>query len=386
MPRIDFSQHNEEAQAVWEAYRAGTPIRVPVLLEADTRFFLLENQDLNPGGKLSFREYSEDPIAMMDFQLRAAEWRGYHIAPYCDDQAGLPSRFSVTVDMQRYFDAGFFGVPVLYLADQAPDTRPILAGDKKHQLFDRGLPDPLTGGVFAWAHRCYEVMVRRIFQGFTYQGRPVEFVPFGLSTDGPLTVAASLRGMELYTDFYEDPDYVRQLLDFVVEGTIERIRAHRRFFGLPEVSDTWNYADDAVEMISTEMLEEYVIPVHRKLKESLSKASRISIHLCGDATRHFKLLRDTLGVYSFDTGFPVDFTWLRQELGDKVEILGGPRVTLLRHGTPKQVIDETRRILGSGIMEGGRFILREANDLAPGTPQENLEAMYQTARGHSLYS
>jgi hypothetical protein len=385
MPPIDFSQHNEEAQMVWETYRAGNPIRTPVLLEADTRFFILENQDLNPGGKLSFREYSENPTVMMDFQLRAAEWRGYHIASHCDDQVGLPDRYSVTVDMQRYFDAGFFGAQVLYLAGQAPDTRPVLAGDKKHQLFDQGLPDPLTGGVFAKAHRFHEVMARRISQGFTHKGRPVEFVPFGLSTDGPLTVAVNLRGIELYTDFYQDPDYVRQLLDFIVEGTIERIRAHRRFFDLPEVSDTWNYADDAVEMISTEMVEEFVIPAHRKLKEALSEADRVSIHLCGDATRHFKLLRDTMGVYSFDTGFPVDFAWLRRELGAEVEILGGPKVTLLRNSTPEQVADETRRILKSGILEGGRFILREANDLAPGTPEENLEAMYQTAREHGRY-
>jgi uroporphyrinogen-III decarboxylase len=44
------------------------------------------------------------------------------------------------------------------------------------------------------------------------------------------------------------------------------------------------------------------------------------------------------------------------------------------------VIKETRRILDSGVLEGGRFVLREGNNLAPHTPFENLEAMYQTAR------
>lgn len=373
---------------MWAAYRAGQPIRVPVLLETDTRFYLLENDDLNPSGPhhLSFRDYSEDPILMMDFQLRAAEWRGYHIAPFCDDQAGLPEKFVVAVDMQRYFDAGFFGAEVEYPANQAPDTRPILAGENKHRLFDQGLPDPLTGGVFARAHRFYEVMAGRLRGGFTYRDREVELAPFGLTTDGPLTVATNLRGVELYTDFYDDPDYVHQLLDFIVEGTVARIRAHRRFFGLPEVSAAWNYADDAVEMISTKMLREFVLPAHRKLKAALTTADRLSIHLCGDATRHFKLLRDELGVYSFDTGFPVDFTWLRQELGPEVEILGGPRVTLLLQGTPAEVAAETQRILESGIMAGGRFILREANDLAPGTPRENLAAMYRTAREFGNYT
>jgi uroporphyrinogen-III decarboxylase len=191
--------------------------------------------------------------------------------------------------------------------------------------------------------------------------------------------------MELYTDFYTDPDYVHQLLDFIAEGTIARIHAQRRFFGLPEVADTWSYADDDVQLLSTDMVREFIIPVHRKLKAALTTAGRIAIHLCGNATRHFKLLRDVLDVYSFDTGFPVDFTWLRQELGPEVEILGGPRVTLLHDATPEQVAAETQRILGSGIMDGGRFILREANDLAPGTPLANLAAMYQTARTHGQY-
>jgi hypothetical protein len=381
----DFTQHNEEAQAVWAAYRAGRPTRVPVTLWTDARFFLLD-PSFNPGEAITFQDYSEDPLVMMAVQLRAADWRAVTVAPCCDDVAGPPERYVVSVDQLRYFDAGFFGTPVEYRDGQMPATRPCLGGDKKHLLFDRGLPDPLTGGVFAQAHRLHAAMAERIRSGFVYRDRPVELGPFGLGTDGPFTVAQSLRGTELFTDIYKDPDYVRQLLDFVVEGTVARIRAHRRFFGLPEVSDTWGYADDAIQMLSTKMVREFVLPAHKKLKAALTTANRIHIHLCGDATRHFKLLRDELGVYSFDTGFPIDFTSLREELGREVEILGGPRVTLLVDGPPEAVAAEARRILQSGVMAGGRFILREANDLAPATPIPNLEAMYQTARQWGVYA
>ncbi|MCE7981453.1 MAG: hypothetical protein DYG89_09695 [Caldilinea sp. CFX5] len=382
----DFTQHNEEVSAVWAAYHAGNPIRVPVLMDTDTRFFILENDDLNPNEQITFEDYSEDALLMLDFQLRAAAWRAQHIAPYCDERAGLPDKFTVTVDLQRYFEAGFFGAAVIYKRGQTPDTRPILAGEHKHRLFDQGLPDPLTGGVFAKAHRLYAIMAERLHGGFTYQERPVEFAPFGLITDGPLTVATNLRGVELYTDFYEDPDYVRQLLDLIVEATIARVRAHRRFFGQPEIAESWSFADDAVQLLSTTMVRDFVLPAHHKLKAALTSAPRIAIHLCGDATRHFKLLRDELGVYSFDTGFPIDFTWLRQELGPAVEIKGGPRVTLLREGTPEQITTEVRRILMSGIMEGGRFILREANDMAPGTPIANIAAAYEATRTFGHYA
>jgi hypothetical protein len=322
---------------------------------------------------------------MLSVQLRAADWRAVTVAACCDDVAGPPEHYVVSVDQLRYFDAGFFGAPVEYRAGQMPATRPILGGDQKCKLFDQGLPHPLTGGVFAQAHQRHAALAERLRAGFVYRDRPVSLGPFGLGTDGPFTVAQSLRGTELFTDLYDDPDYVRQLLDFIVEGTVARIRAHRRFFGLPEVCDAWGYADDAIQMLSTPMVREFVIPAHQKLKTALTTADRISIHLCGDATRHFKLLRDELGVYSFDTGFPIDFAWVRQELGPEVEILGGPRVPLLADGTPAEVAAEARRILQSGVTAGGRFILREANDLAPATPLANLEAMYQAARQFGVY-
>lgn len=381
----DFSQHNEEARAVWEAYLAGNPIRVPVTLWADARYFLLD-PTFNPEKAITFEGFIQDSDTMMDVQLRAADWRAHTVSLYCDDQAGRPEEFLVTVDMLRFFDAGFFGCELNFRDGQMPDTTPILAGDRKNLLFDRGLPDPLTGGIFAWAHRMAAQMQEKIEKGYTFHGKPVRFAPFGLGTDGPLTVATSLRGAELYLDFYTDPEYVHHLLRLITEGTIARIQAHRQFFELPLVSDTWGYADDAVQMLSTEMVREFVLPYHRQLKQALTSAAQISLHLCGDATRHFKMFRDEMGVVSFDTGFPIDFASVRQELGPDTEIQGGVRAPQLAQDNPENIAQEAKRILESGITTGGRFILKEANDLVPCTPLENMNALYQAARTYGVYS
>jgi hypothetical protein len=320
---------------------------------------------------------------MLQFQLRAAGWRAANIAPYCDDPVGLPDSFSVYVDLQTYDDAGFFGAPVVFLPNQVPDTRPILTGDKKRLLFDRGLPDPLTGGIFASAHRLHEQMAGYLDRHPTYLDRPVSLEPFGLYTCGPLTTATALRGTEFYLDLYSDPEYARELLGFVVEGTIARIRAQRRFFGLDEVAPDLFFADDAIQMISGQMLAEFLLPAYRRLKAGLTTADRIKLHLCGDATRHFSLLKEELGVFEFETGYPVDFGWLRRELGPEVTIHGGPSAVFLQQVTPEEVRTETGRILNSGICDGGRFVLREGNNLVPGTPLANLKAMYETVRAWS---
>jgi hypothetical protein len=73
----------------------------------------------------------------------------------------------------------------------------------------------------------------------------------------------------------------------------------------------------------------------RKLKAGLTTAEWIKIHACGDATRHFRTLRDKLGVYEFDTGFPIDWGELRRELGPEVTIWGGPSIMVLKDGRPE---------------------------------------------------
>jgi hypothetical protein len=47
---IDFDKHNEEVKAVWEAYHARRPIRVPVILGITHggRFILREANNLSP--------------------------------------------------------------------------------------------------------------------------------------------------------------------------------------------------------------------------------------------------------------------------------------------------------------------------------------------------
>jgi len=84
------------------------------------------------------------------------------------------------------------------------------------------------------------------------------------------------------------------------------------------------------------------------------------------------------------TGFPVDFSWPRQVLGEEVLIYGGVHVGILKDGPPERIRDEVERILRSGGLRGGRFILREANNLAPRTPFEHVELFYRVSKSDDV--
>ncbi len=384
MPEIDFKAHNEEVKAVWDAYHAGTPIRVPVVLGLNVRYYLFSPW-LNPHG-ITFAAYSEDPDLMLETQLEFQHYVRHNLL--CDAEMGMPSDAwpGVHVDLQNYYEAAWFGCPVHYREGQVPDTSPILGDDNKRMLFDAGVPDPFTDGIMAKNVRFLEYLTERI-KDYSFMGLPVHGVsPSGMGTDGPFTAAANIRGAtEICLDIYEDPDFVRELLDFITEATIARIKAWRSKLGYDMRPQCWGFADDSIQLLSTETYREFVLPCHKRLVSELAGSGPHSIHLCGDATRHFKTIRDELNINGFDTGYPVDFAWLRKELGPNIHINGGPTVGFLLRATPSEVREEVRRILSTGVTEGGKFVLREANNMSPGIPEENIAAMYHASQEFGRY-
>lgn len=374
-----IDEHNSEASEVWTAFHSGKPLRPPVFLGTNTQYFFY-NDELNPNFNISFESLFTDPQIFLDFNLQAALWRIDHIAPFCDDPIALPEKFYIRIDFQNFEETTYFGAPLEFLPDQIPDTRPFLTGKNKEAIFNIPYPDPMTGGSYARAHQLCEGILELVAKQPTFMDRPIVIEPFGYWTGGFLTLAISLRGNELLTDLIDDPDYVLRLLDYLYEGILQRVKKYHDYFNLPFPGPDLFFTDDSIQLISTKMVDNFLMPYYQRYKAAVTTAEKIKMHLCGDATRHFKLLQTKLGVNEFETGFPIDFGKTRAELGPDVTIQGGPNVMILRDGTTASVRNETQRILNSGVLDGGRFILREGNNLAPHTPQANLDAMYQEAR------
>lgn len=382
LANFDFARHNAEVKELWTKFNAWHPTRrIPIILGLSTRYHMF-NRAANPDG-LDFRRYSEDPDVMFDAQLRFQRWRRFNILQ--DAELGFPDKWVIGTDFQNYLAPAWFGCRVHYFPDQVPDTMPDFA-DAPERVMEKGIPDPF-GGIMARALAYWEHFHARA-QKETFLGLPIEVPPPVHHMAGPMTISCCLFGAEFVCEtMAEDPERLHRLLDFVTEATLQRVTAWRKFAGLPLVTNTLGYGDDSLALISTAMYREHILPYHRRLCEALSTpGAKRSIHLCGDATRHFRTLRDELNIRTFDTGFPVDFGAIRRELGPDVRIQGGPHVQFMVRATPAEIDEEVHRILQTGIMDGGFFVLREGNNLAPETPLENSEALYHAGRKYGQLS
>ena len=115
-----------------------------------------------------------------------------------------------------------------------------------------------------------------------------------MCTDGPFTLACNLRGVDDFcVDMYEDPDYAHQLLAYITAATIERLKVWRRYLRQDEIQPSFFFADDSVALLSADMYREWIYPYHKQLIDALSTDdARNGIHLCGDASRHFRFLKE----------------------------------------------------------------------------------------------
>lgn len=385
MLHYDYARHNEAVRRLWESERAGTPKRVRMEISCNPRMVLSDPQQ-NPE-YISFEQYMGDPAVMLEVQCRFQEYKADSI--FCDQIMGFDNLtgFGVYPDFQNVLESSYFGGSVAYHGIQEPGTRTFLTPADVPAFVERPFPSVENGlSGRALEYRAFFTEQQR--RGFSYRGKPLTDVGIaGLSTDGPFTLGCCLLGAtELCLSLYTDEALATAFLDYITDATIYRIKETRKAVGLPEKSPSLFLADDSIAMLSPDDYRRFVLPLHKKLLRELSTGEEpTSIHLCGDATRHFLTMRDELNARCFDTGYPVEHGRMVRLLGPEVMLQGGVHVQLLLNGSPAEIRAETKRILDEVTPWTHRFVIKEANNLSPGTPPEHLLAMYEAVQEFGRY-
>ncbi len=301
---------------------------------------------------VKYREYASDYRILVEAQLRTAEVFGFDYVSVISD----PAR-----------EAADCGATIKYFPDQPPaiDEMKARLADKA-SLTTMQVPDPRGGGRMTDRVNAAALFRERVGGDKIIEGW----------IEGPCAEAADLRGINtLMTDFYDDPAFVRDLFEFIVEMELRFARAQ------VEVGvDLMGVGDAAASLVGPAIYEEFVWPYEKKLVDGLhAMDTRVRLHICGN-TRRILAGIGRLECEIVDLDFMVPLAEAREMMGPSQVLLGNiDPVRAMRNGTPESV---TAAIAECHRQAGSRYIVSAGCEVPRDTPPENVRALSLYAQAH----
>ncbi len=194
---------------------------------------------------------------------------------------------------------------------------------------------------------------------------------YGL-TCGPFTLASHLRGTNIFMDMFEDPDYVKKLVNYANE-----VNKKMAEYYIGAGMDVIAVVDPLVSQISPSHFEEFLSEPYRDLFNFIKdKKSFSSFFVCGDATRSIEVMCKT-NPDSISIDENVDMV-AAKEITDKYNItLGGniPLTTVMLHGTQQDNMKYTVELIDK--LTHKNLIIAPGCDMPYDVPVENTIAVQQ---------
>jgi len=310
------------------------------------------------------------PITMMF----AANQSGERYGKYAVDHRVLVEAQLVT--SERF---GFDHVSAITETREAPDCgariqffedQPYAIDESQSRLIDKTdlasleMPDPLGGNLMHDRVKGLALLKEKVGSEKVVEGW----------VEGACGAGADLRGINrLMLDFYDDPEFVRDLFEFVVELGLRFGRAQ-----IEAGADLIGVGDPAASLVGPQIYREFVWPYEKKLIDGLHEAGGAArLHICGN-TRDILADMGRLGCEIVDIDSMVAISEARAAMGPEQILAGGlDPVAVLQNGSPDQVrqaVTECHRDAGP------RYIAAAGCEVPPGTPVANMDALAEYAR------
>jgi uroporphyrinogen decarboxylase len=273
---------------------------------------------------------------------------------------------------------GLSGIPEAIGSKVAfPDSTPYIAEFvvKEEADLDRlKIPDPEKDGRLPLFLEAGAIVVREVG----------DQVPVSMTTSGPFTTAANIRGTDIFLrDLHKNPEFAHRLLRFATESIVRFAERAIQVGVRPGLADPTSSGT----LISPRQFREFALPY---LKETVQRIAAFaggppSLHICGNTSKIWEDMVDTgVGVLSLDD--MVDIGEAKARVGDKVALLGNVRPTAVMFlGTPDDVRDNAKECLAKAWDSPKGYILGLGCGLPIDTPPENLHALVQAARDYGRW-
>ena len=354
------------------------PDRVPVIPALAHRFLI-------PIVGTRFRDYYGDPETMLCTQILAQKWLMENVRT--DAYSITGPWVGAWTDFQNSFEAGSLGVEIVFPEEDIPwvgpgwvkteaDLRRLEAMDFVHS--------EINGR---------QIQYRKAMMGIAekypvrFQQGPVFFPGANPSlthtADGPFGVAGDLMGKtEIFIAVADRPDFVRELMRIVTAKLVEYLDFCWEEEQLPTPRD-FAWTDDLAVSLSADTYHELVLPFEKELRFHFD--GRLSLHMCGKTDHLLEIFVNDLRIHEFQGfGYEVDLDRIAAVMGGKVVLLGNVNPMLIHSGTPDRVREATRRVI-EVLAPWRGFIVQDGNNIPPGSPLENINAMMEAAETYGRY-
>ncbi|RPJ58634.1 MAG: hypothetical protein EHM23_16930 [Acidobacteria bacterium] len=209
------------------------------------------------------------------------------------------------------------------------------------------------------------------------------FVLGDLNTDGNLNTALTLRGQQLFLDFYDDPELVAHLTGVVaktiglVAGRIRQITGSASIAVNRSIvhvdSRIFLSANCSLQMVSPELYASHLLPAERLLADGLRP---YGVHHCGDNCHLFAPGYSELGVVFVDVGAGSDIKAVRSALPDAFLNLRLKPTAMLSQ-SPEYLRGEVSRMIRESARTDKTGVC--CINMDHGTPDENVLAVMEAA-------
>lgn len=302
---------------------------------------------------VSYRRYASDGEVMAEAQLRVAEEYGFdHVSVISD-----PAR-----------EVSDLGGKVEWFEDQPP----ALCGDAalladKSLLASLAVPNPEAPGRMSDRVKGVRVLAERAGSSLLVEGW----------VEGPCAMAADIRGMNpLMLDFFDDTEFVNDLMDFSVRMetlfAAAQVAAGATLIGV---------GDAAASLVGPRVYAQFVLDWEKRLVNNIHALGvPVRLHICGNTRRIVHGMGETK-CDIVDLDFLTSIAEGRAAMGPDQVLLGNlDPVRTLRDGTPESVY---AAVAECHAQAGSRYVVSAGCEVPRGTPVENLRAMARYAAEHN---